>query len=81
MPTIVYVDQAGEKVFIGNLFIKGENVMMKEAGSPKLRKVDMGLLEMEKSPSLGNKGLRLRLLSFRISNVLTAWIHGQSSWG
>jgi protein-disulfide isomerase len=64
MPAIVYVDKTGEKVFLGNLFIKGENVTMKEAGSPKPRKIDMGLLEMEKSPSLGNHGVKITIVEF-----------------
>ncbi|NWF91638.1 MAG: thioredoxin domain-containing protein [Syntrophaceae bacterium] len=64
IPTIVYVDKAGDKVLIGNLFVRGENVSLKEAGPPKLRKVDKGLLEMEKSPSLGNKGARVTIVEF-----------------
>lgn len=64
MPVIVYADKTGEKVFIGNLFIKGENVSAKEAGPPKAKKIDMGLLEMEKSPSLGNKGARVTIVEF-----------------
>ena len=62
--TIVYVDKAGEKVFIGNLFIKGENVTTKEAGPPRPKKIDMGLLEMEKSPFLGNKGAKVTIVEF-----------------
>src|SRR4030042_1305387 len=38
IPVVVYVDKAGEKVFIGTLFVKGENVTMKEAGPPKPKK-------------------------------------------
>ncbi|MGQ9776971.1 MAG: thioredoxin domain-containing protein [Thermodesulfobacteriota bacterium] len=64
VPVIIYVDKAGEKVIIGNLFIKGENINAKEAGPPKPRKIDMGLLEMEKSPSLGNKGARVTIVEF-----------------
>ena len=64
MPAIIYVDKAGEKVFIGNLFIKGENVSKKEAGPPRPRKIDMGLLEMGKSPSLGNKGAKIMIVEF-----------------
>ena len=62
MPAIVYVDKAGEKVFLGNLFIKGENVTMKEAGPPKPKKIDMGILEMEKSPFFGNKGAKVTIV-------------------
>jgi protein-disulfide isomerase len=64
VPAVLYVDKEGEKVFIGNLYIKGENVTMKEAGSPRSRKIDMGLLEMEKSPSLGNKGAKVTIVEF-----------------
>lgn len=64
IPTIVYVDKSGEKVFIGNLFIKGENVTTKEAGPPRPKKIDMGLLEMEKSPFLGNKVAKVTIVEF-----------------
>ena len=53
IPVVVYVDKAGEKVFIGNLYIKGENVTAKEVGPPSPKKVDMGRLQVERSPSLG----------------------------
>ena len=64
VPVVIYVDKAGEKVIIGNLFIKGENLTMKEAGPPIPRKIDMGLLEMEKSPSLGDKGAKVTIVEF-----------------
>ncbi len=64
VPVVIYVDKAGEKVIIGNLFIKGENVNTKEAGPPKPRKIDMGLLEMEKSPSLGNERAKVTIVEF-----------------
>lgn len=64
MPAIVYVDKTGEKVFLGNLFIKGENVTMKEAGPSRPRKIDMGILEMEKSPFLGNKEAKVTIVEF-----------------
>jgi len=64
MPVIVYVDKIGEKVILGNLFIKGENVTMKEAGPPKPKKIDMGLLDMEKSPFVGNKGAKVVIVEF-----------------
>ena len=35
IPVLVYVDKTGEKVFVGNLFIRGENVTTKEAGPPR----------------------------------------------
>lgn len=64
MSAIVYVDKAGERVFLGNLFIKGENVTMKEVGPTRPKKIDMGILEMEKSPFLGNKGAKITIVEF-----------------
>ncbi len=64
VPAVIYVDKEGEKVFIGNLFIKGENVTTKEAGPARPKKIDMGLLEMEKSPLLGNKEARVTIVEF-----------------
>jgi len=64
VPAVIYVDKSSEKVFIGNLFIKGENVTTKEAGPARPKKIDMGLLEMEKSPTLGNKGARVTIVEF-----------------
>jgi len=64
MPAIVYVDKYGEKVILGNLFIKGENVTIKEAGPPKPKKIDMGLLEMEKSPFIGNQKAKVVIVEF-----------------
>jgi len=77
MPAIVYVDKAGEKVIIGNLLIKGENVTIKEAGPPKPRKIDMGILEMEKSPSLGDKGAKVTIVefsNFQCPYCMDSWI-------
>lgn len=64
VPVVIYVDKAGEKVIIGNLFIKGENVNTKEAGPPRLKKIDMGLLKMGKSPSFGNEGAKVTIVEF-----------------
>ncbi|HSB03922.1 MAG TPA: thioredoxin domain-containing protein, partial [Thermodesulfobacteriota bacterium] len=64
IPVVVYVDKSGEKVFIGTLFIKGENTTMKEAGPPKPKKIDMRSLEMEKSPSLGPKEAKVTIVEF-----------------
>ena len=76
VPVIVYVDKAGEKVVIGNLFIKGENVTMKEAGPPRLKKVDMSVLDMDKSPSIGLKGARVTIVefsNFQCPHCLDSW--------
>jgi protein-disulfide isomerase len=64
IPLVVYVDRTGEKVIMGHLFIRGENVTMKEAGPPKPRKVDMAKLEIEKSPSRGPSGARVTIVEF-----------------
>ena len=64
IPVIVYVDSVGEKVIIGNLFIRGENVSRKEAGEPKLRKMDMGQLGIEKSPSRGARSGKMTVVEF-----------------
>ncbi len=64
IPVVVYVDKLGEKVFIGNLFVKGENVTVKEAGPPRPKKIDMRSLDMEKSPSLGPKEAKVTIVEF-----------------
>jgi protein-disulfide isomerase len=64
MPAMVYVDKTGEKVFLGNLFIKGENVTMKEAGPPRSRKIDMAILDMDKSPFMGNRNSKVTIVEF-----------------
>jgi protein-disulfide isomerase len=64
IPVVIYVDKMGEKVFIGSLFIKGENVTLKEAGPPKLRKIDLGRLETEKSPTRGPSGAKVTIVEF-----------------
>ncbi len=64
IPVVVYVDKSGEKVFIGNLFVKGENVTTKEAGPPKTKKIDMRNLEIDKSPSLGPKEAKVTIVEF-----------------
>jgi protein-disulfide isomerase len=64
VPIVVYVDPTGEKIILGNLFIKGENVTRKEAGEPKPRKIDMGLLEIDKSPRRGPAGAKVTIVEF-----------------
>jgi protein-disulfide isomerase len=64
VPAVVYVDKAGEKVFLGTLVVKGENVTRKEAGAPKAREVDLALLEMEKSPFRGPVQAKLTVVEF-----------------
>jgi protein-disulfide isomerase len=64
MPVVIYVDKAGEKVIIGNLFLKGENVTMKEAGPPRPKKIDMTILDVDKSPFIGPKGAKVTIVEF-----------------
>ncbi|RPJ11980.1 MAG: hypothetical protein EHM36_00375 [Deltaproteobacteria bacterium] len=64
IPLIVYVDKAGERIITGNLFVKGENVTRKEAGEPRSRKIDLGKLEIEKSPYRGSPEAKVTLVEF-----------------
>jgi protein-disulfide isomerase len=77
VPIVVYVDPTGERVIVGNLFIKGENVTRKEAGEPKPRKIDMGLLEIEKSPIRGPAGAKVTIVefsNFECSYCVRSWV-------
>ncbi len=64
IPTVVYVDKAGEKVFLGTLVVRGENVTRKEAGEPKARRVNTALLELEKSPFRGPIQSKITIVEF-----------------
>ena len=64
IPMIVYVDAEGEKVILGSLIIKGENLTRKEAGEPKPRKIDLGQLELDKSPFKGPAGAKVTVVEF-----------------
>lgn len=64
MPIVIYVDKNGEKVILGNLYVKGENITLKEAGPPRPKKIDMTMLDMEKSPFIGNIGARVVIVEF-----------------
>ena len=64
IPVIVYVDKEGDKVIIGNLIIKGENVTRKETGPPKARKIDLALLEIGKSPFRGSADTKVTIVEF-----------------
>ncbi len=64
IPVVVYVDETGEKVILGNIFIKGDNVTRREAGEAKPRKVDMAQLELEKSPSRGTASAKMTVVEF-----------------
>lgn len=64
IPTVIYVDKAGEKVFLGTLVVKGENVTRKEAGEPKPRKVNLPVLEMDKSSFRGPAQAKVTIVEF-----------------
>jgi len=49
VPMVVYVDRAADKVIVGSLFIRGENVTRREAASSGIPKIDVGYLETGKT--------------------------------
>lgn len=49
IPIVVYVDKSDEKVILGSLFIKGENITLRETEEPPIRKIGAGKIETEKS--------------------------------
>ncbi len=49
VPIVVYVDRSAEKVILGDLFIKGENITLKETGDPGISKIGSKFLELEKA--------------------------------
>jgi protein-disulfide isomerase len=76
IPIVIYVDKTGERVFLGNLIVKGENVTRKEAGEPKHRKVDPALLELERSPFRGPVQAKVTIVefsNFHCSYCLESW--------
>lgn len=64
IPLIIYVDPEGEKVFVGSLFIKGVNVTRQEAGEPKMRQMDMGQFNIEKSAIRGALESKVTVVEF-----------------
>jgi protein-disulfide isomerase len=76
IPIVIYVDETGDKVILGALIIKGENVSQKEAGEPISRKIDMSQLEIEKSPYRGNPNAKVMIVefsNFRCSYCQLSW--------
>jgi hypothetical protein len=49
VPMVVYVDRAAQKIILGNLFIRGENITLKETGDSTIPKIDVGHLEPGKT--------------------------------
>lgn len=39
-PVVVYVDRAADKVIVGSLFIKGENITQRETGESLVTKIN-----------------------------------------
>jgi protein-disulfide isomerase len=64
VPVVIYLDKAARKVILGNLFIDGEDVTKKEAGPPRPKKIDMAILDIEKSPFLGSKEAKVTIVEF-----------------
>jgi len=64
VPVVIYADKAARKVILGNLFIDGEDVTKKEAGPPRPKKIDMAILDIEKSPFLGPKEAKVTIVEF-----------------
>ncbi len=48
-PIVVYVDRAADKVIVGNLFIRGDNITRREAGDSDIAKIDVGHFEAGKA--------------------------------
>ena len=49
VPIVAYVDRSAEKVILGNLFIRGENITLKETGDPRLSKIGSRFFEPGKT--------------------------------
>ena len=49
VPMVAYVDRSAEKVILGDLFIKGENITLKEKGDARISKIDSRFLKTEKA--------------------------------
>lgn len=46
---VVYVDRSAEKVIFGDLFIRGENITLKETGTPRILKIGSRSVEAGKT--------------------------------
>lgn len=49
VPIVVYVDRAADKVILGSLFVRGENITLREGGDSGIPKMDVGHLETGKT--------------------------------
>jgi len=76
IPFVLYVDKNGEKIILGNLIVNEENVTRKDAGEPKARQIDMGQLEIEKSPARGPAEAQVTIVefsNFQCPHCLNSW--------
>ena len=48
IPIVVYVDRSAEKVILGDIFIRGENITLKETGESRVSKIGARLPEAGK---------------------------------
>ncbi|OGP88087.1 MAG: hypothetical protein A2156_02195 [Deltaproteobacteria bacterium RBG_16_48_10] len=49
VPIVVYVDRSAEKVILGDLFIRGENITLKETGNPRISQIGSRSVEAGKT--------------------------------
>jgi len=49
VPMVAYVDRSAEKVILGDLFIRGENITLRETGDPSISKIGSRFLETGKA--------------------------------
>jgi len=49
IPIVVYVDRSAEKVILGDLYIRGENITVKETDDPRISKIGSRSLETGKT--------------------------------
>ncbi len=76
IPIVVYVDTTAERVIMGSLIIRGENVTQREAGAPKSKKPDLAQIDTDKSPFRGSADAKVTIVEF--SNFQCPYC--QSSW-
>jgi protein-disulfide isomerase len=84
IPVVVYVDKEAEKVIVGNIIVKGENVTQKEAGQPKPKKTDMAQMDLEKSPFRGAADGKVTIVefsNFQCPYCLKSWAKMQEMLG
>jgi protein-disulfide isomerase len=76
IPIVVYVHKDGEKVIVGHLIVRGENVTLQEAGPATLRKGDEPLVGLEKSSFRGSGEAKVAVVefaNFECAMCATSW--------